>query len=112
MQQQCLWYSHLEDVRHHQPDHVLWYLQGYERGPLIFPAGYIPQGPVTRIGTISEVLTAMQQALTSDASLGRSMQRRDALIIQAQINEQGTTYRFHPIPDSSFLYEEQTLPPM
>jgi hypothetical protein len=56
------------------------------------------------MGTIAELLAAMQQALAADASLRQSMKRYDGLIIQAQINEQGTTYRFCPVPESSFLY--------
>jgi hypothetical protein len=110
MQQQCRWYSHLEDVRAHQPDRVLWLLEGYERAPLIFPAGHTPPGPYTRIGTIEELLVAMQQALAKDSSLRQSMKRHNGIIIQAHLNEQGTAYRFCPVPESSFLYEDQPIP--
>jgi hypothetical protein len=101
MERSCRWYSHLEDVRDHQLDSVLWHRPGYERGPLILPAGATPQGPFTRMSTIEELLTPLQQALASDASLRQSLQRHDAMIITAQMNEHGTSYRFHPVHDSS-----------
>lgn len=55
MERQGSWYSSLEDVRDHEPEHILWYLHGYEAGPLIFPAGYTPEGPATGIGTIASL---------------------------------------------------------
>lgn len=101
MERQCRWYSNLEDVRDHQPQSVLWHLDGCERGPLIFPVGTTPRGAVTRIGTVEELLEAMQQALVAEVSLRRSIQRCDALVIQALLTENGTTYSFRPVRDSN-----------
>jgi hypothetical protein len=103
MQQQCRWLSHLEDVHAYPLDRVLWYKQGCEQWPVIFPAGYRPSSPFLRIGTIGELLAAMEQALIQESSLRQSMNRHAGIIIQAHINEQGTTYRFYPVPESCFL---------
>jgi hypothetical protein len=98
MEHQCRWFSHLEDVRDHQPESVLWYKQGCEEWPVIFPAGVTPIGPFIRIGTIEELLAAMQQTLATDSRLRQSMQQNGGIIIQAQINGQGTVYQFSSFP--------------
>lgn len=103
MEQQCRWFSELDDVRDHQLDSVLWYKQDCEQWPVIFPAGYIPSGPFIRIGTIAELLAAMQQVLAADSSLRQAMKQHGGIIIQAQINEQGSTYRFCPVPTNSLF---------
>jgi hypothetical protein len=96
MESRCNWFCNLEDVKDHQPDSVLWCRQGYEHGPLIFPAGYIPTGPFTRMGTIESLSKAMQQALATDTSLHQSLRRCDAIAIHAKVSEQGASYSFHP----------------
>ena len=105
MERQCRWYSNLEDVRDHRPDCVLWYRHGYEAGPLIFPAEATPHihGSVTKMGTIEELLAAMRQAIATDASLRRSIEHHNALVIQAQVSENGTTYNFRPVRESRLL---------
>jgi hypothetical protein len=102
MERQCRWSSNLEEMRDHPPQEVLWYLHGYERGPLIFPAGSAPCLPATRMGTIEDLLTAMQQALATTAILRQSMQQHEALIIEASMNRKGTTYSFRPVRDESW----------
>ena len=96
METQCRWFCHLEDVQAHRPDSVLWYKQGYEGGPLIFPAGYTPTGPFSRIGTMESLAQAMQQALATDSRLRQSLRDCDALTVHAHLSEQGTRYSFRP----------------
>ena len=86
----------LADVMDHQPDGALWYRQGYERGPLIDPAGSIPAGPCIRLGIIESLARVMQHALAMDASLRQSLRCRDTLAVPALCSEQGTSYRFQP----------------
>lgn len=102
MHQQCRWVSHLEEVRAYPLDHVLWSKQGCEQWPVLFPAGSPPSGSFLRIGTIGEVLAAMQHALAQESRLCQSMNRHAGIIIQAHIDEQETTYRFCPVPESRF----------
>lgn len=97
METRCRWFCNLEDVKHHQPDSVLWYRQGHEGGPLIFPAGYTPTGPFTKIGTMESLAQEMQQALAADSSLRRSLRECDAVSIHVQLSEHGTSYSFHPV---------------
>jgi hypothetical protein len=96
MEARCSWFCNIEDVRDHRPDSVLWYKKGYEGGPLIFPAGYTPTGPFSRIGTIESLAQALQQALATDSSLRQSLRRCDAVTVHAQLSEHGTSYIFRP----------------
>lgn len=96
MEAQCKWFCNLEDVKHHRPDSVLWYQLGHEGGPLIFPAGYTPTGPFSRIGTMGSLAQEMQQALVTDSSLLRSLRDCDAVTVHAQLREDGTSYSFRP----------------
>ncbi len=107
MESRLWWFCNLEAVRDHQPDSVLWYQQGCERGPLIYPAGYTPAGACIRIGTIGSLVQAMQQALATDPSLRESLQRCDAVAVYALCNEQGTSYCFWPARLGGQLASEQ-----
>jgi hypothetical protein len=53
------------------------------------------------MGTIAGLFAAMQQALATASGLHQSLQRDGALVIEAWLDEQGTTYRFSPIHASS-----------
>ncbi len=96
MEARCKWFCNLEDVKDHRPDSVLWCRQGYEGGPLIFPAGYTPTGPFSRIGTMESLAQQMQQALATDSRLRQSLRDCDAITIHAQLSEHGTRYSFRP----------------
>ena len=96
MEARLRWVCNLADVMDHQPDSVLWYRQGYTRGPLIYPASYTPAGPCLRLGTMEALAQLMQQALERDASLRQSLRCRDTLAVPALCSEQGTSYRFQP----------------
>ena len=96
MESRLRWFCNLADVMDHRPDSVLWYQQGYERGPLIFLAGYTPAGPCVRMGTIGSLAQVMQQALATDPSLRQSLRSCDAVAVHALIKEQGASYNFYP----------------
>jgi hypothetical protein len=96
METRCRWFCNLEDVKGHRPDSVLWYRQGHDDGPLIFPAGYTPTGPFSRIGTMGSLAQEMQQALATDSSLRQSLRHCDAISVHVHLSEQGASYSFHP----------------
>jgi hypothetical protein len=96
METRCSWFCNLEDVKHHRPDNVLWCRQGHEGEPLIFPAGYTPTGPFSRLGTMESLAKEMQQALAADSSLRQSLRDCDAVAIHAELSEHGISYSFRP----------------